>query len=328
MGHVYTETPSENLSVPVRFEPQSMHWHHGQVTVYSGILKTQGAKSYHSYISDDHTHDQQFVYVALKKMLEGKNVDAGAYVVIESDNCSSQYKSAEHFFTVQQISNQLDAEVVRVFGISEHGKGEVDHVGGIAKNTVRKEIAGGRNLQTSAEMVKFLSEKFADKSSPEYVVRGIGKEEFDEARSDVAHKVFKTIHGSSLFQVIVFEPFSSNIKASKRLCLCNLCKVEYGSCSLFENDQLTIQTLKDTALRSSRVESKTGQLAVANNTNSEFLLLGSFCAIAASNSSADTVWFLLIDREVKEATDITDDDYGHCILVCQKYLIQRFLKYD
>ena len=103
--------------------------------------------------------------------------------MIESDNCSSQYKSAEDFFTVQPISNQLDAKVVKVFGISEHGKGEMYHIGGIAKNTFRKEIAGGRNLQTSAEMVKFLSEKFADKSSPEYVVREISKEELDETPS-------------------------------------------------------------------------------------------------------------------------------------------------
>lgn len=43
---------AENLTVPVKFEPQSLHWAKEQVTVHSGILKTNGQKSYHPYFSD------------------------------------------------------------------------------------------------------------------------------------------------------------------------------------------------------------------------------------------------------------------------------------
>ena len=68
-----------------------------------------------------------------------------------------------------------------VFGISEHGKGEVDHVGSIAKDTTRKEIGGGHILQRSSEMVGFLQQKFADKSFPEYMVREISEEELNKA---------------------------------------------------------------------------------------------------------------------------------------------------
>ena len=197
---------SENLSIPVKFEPQSLHWHHEQVTIYSGILKAKGRKSYHPYISNDRKHDQQFVHVVLEKMLDGINVEAVSYVVIESDNCSSQYMSAKHFFSIQQLSNQLDSKVLRVFGISEHGKGEVDHVGGIAKNAIRKEIAGGCILQDASGMVDFLEHKFRDNSSPEYIVREITEEELNNARCDVALKVFKIIEGSSSFQVMLFTP--------------------------------------------------------------------------------------------------------------------------
>ena len=35
---------SENLKLPVKFEPQSMHWCHEAVTVHSGILKIHGEK--------------------------------------------------------------------------------------------------------------------------------------------------------------------------------------------------------------------------------------------------------------------------------------------
>ena len=38
---------SENLSIPLKFEPQSLHWSHAQVTVHSGIVKTPTEKTYH-----------------------------------------------------------------------------------------------------------------------------------------------------------------------------------------------------------------------------------------------------------------------------------------
>ena len=53
---------SENLSIPVKYEPQSLHWSHSQVTVHSGILKNSGEKSYHPYQSNDWRHYQVFVH--------------------------------------------------------------------------------------------------------------------------------------------------------------------------------------------------------------------------------------------------------------------------
>ena len=61
---------AENLSVPVKFEPQLLHWCHDQVTVHSGILKTKGEKSYHAYISDNKVHDHIFTRVAINEILE------------------------------------------------------------------------------------------------------------------------------------------------------------------------------------------------------------------------------------------------------------------
>ena len=125
---------SENLQIPVKFEPRSLHWSHEQVTVHSGILKCSAIKSYHPYISDDKKHDQHFVHVVLNEVLSEAELPTGedAYIVIESDNCTSQYKSTAHFHSIQQISNDNNVKIVRVFSIAEHGKGEVDHVGGVA----------------------------------------------------------------------------------------------------------------------------------------------------------------------------------------------------
>ena len=61
---------SENLSIPVKFEPQLMHWHKATITVYSGILKLHGEKSYHPYLSNDKHHNQKFVKVVLKEIIQ------------------------------------------------------------------------------------------------------------------------------------------------------------------------------------------------------------------------------------------------------------------
>ena len=51
---------AENLTVPVKYEPQSLHWAHEQVTVHSGITKVNGEKTY-PYFSDSLKHDKVFV---------------------------------------------------------------------------------------------------------------------------------------------------------------------------------------------------------------------------------------------------------------------------
>ena len=71
---------SENLSVSVKYEPQSLHWALDQVIVHSGILKGHGHKSYHPYFSDSKIHDQVFVNEVLLEMLQ--NVGVLAKVII------------------------------------------------------------------------------------------------------------------------------------------------------------------------------------------------------------------------------------------------------
>ena len=85
---------AENLTAPVKYEPQSSHWSHEQLTVYSGIMKAKGEKSYHTYFSDSLKHDQVFAKKVLEEMLSDIEIRQETTIVIESDNCTSQYKSA------------------------------------------------------------------------------------------------------------------------------------------------------------------------------------------------------------------------------------------
>ena len=134
---------SENLSIQVKYEPQSLHWSHQKVTIHSGIRKIKGEKSYDPYVSNNLKHDQQFVQLAITEMLREVEIQGDEYIVIESDKCSSQYKSSAHFHGMQLLANNWNVNIIRVYGIAEHGNGKFDHVGGLSKTAVRRAVAEG-----------------------------------------------------------------------------------------------------------------------------------------------------------------------------------------
>ena len=148
---------SENLTVPVKEEPQSLHWSHDQITVHSGILKCRGEESQHAYLSDTKKHDQTFVKVVIEEILS-EVADLPDIILIGSDNCTSQYKSAENFHDLQEISNKNGRKMIRVYGTAGHGKGEVDNVGGLTKISLRRKIATGAYFEGASEMVDFLQD--------------------------------------------------------------------------------------------------------------------------------------------------------------------------
>jgi hypothetical protein len=101
---------SENLTLPIECEIQTMHWQKSQVSIHCGILKTGSAKIYHGLISDDKTHDQCYVALAVEELLESyKHVYTDfRTIVIVSDNCTSQYKSAHHWYHLQELCDKHD----------------------------------------------------------------------------------------------------------------------------------------------------------------------------------------------------------------------------
>ena len=88
-----------------------------------------------------------------------------AKLVICSDNCCSQYKSAENFYNLQIIANKLETILIRIYGVANHGNGQVDCVGETAKIAIRNEVARtGTYYSSAGECVAFLKEKFEGKS--------------------------------------------------------------------------------------------------------------------------------------------------------------------
>ena len=61
------------------------------------------------------------------------------HIIIESDNCRNQYESCSHFYGMQKLADEYKIPLIRVWCIADHGKGDMDHVGGVAKTQL-----GGR----------------------------------------------------------------------------------------------------------------------------------------------------------------------------------------
>ena len=107
----------------------SLHWGGCKEvkTIHSGLSKSNGRKTYHPYISDDLTHDQAFVKVMIMRILENIDFEPDDTVIMSSDNCSGQYKSAQHFHDLKAIANICKINIIRIYGIPGHGKNEIDN---------------------------------------------------------------------------------------------------------------------------------------------------------------------------------------------------------
>lgn len=143
MKAIYVDTDfSENLTIGIRKEPQSLHWCKLQVSVHSALIKYHQEKVYHPYVSDSRVHDQAFVRLCFEEIMDHTDAPENAVIVWETDNCANQAKSAEHFRDCKQLANLLMRIIIRIWGVAGHGKSEVDHVGGVAKVAARTAIAG------------------------------------------------------------------------------------------------------------------------------------------------------------------------------------------
>ena len=64
-------------------------------------------------MSDDLIQDHVFVDITLNEMLNDVEIGNDCVIIICSDNCAAQYKSAAHFYTCQQLANKYNTKVIR-----------------------------------------------------------------------------------------------------------------------------------------------------------------------------------------------------------------------
>jgi len=91
---------------------------------------------------------------------------------------------------------------------------------------------------------------------------------------------------------------------------------------------LVVKILKTTSLRSDIVkpaDQNDGDYDNGELNLSDFLVSGTVCAVAADDSSSDTVWFIKITGN-KIANEEVKDDYNHVIVAGNFYIEGNYLE--
>ena len=149
-------------------------------------------------------------------------------------------------------------------------------------------------------------------------------EDLEVARIEARFTTFKTIPGCDSFQVVIFTPNLKTIKAANRLCLCEQCMVEYGSCNLFTMYTPVVHHLNKFSLRSSREEPVLPDSDESTSVT-DLLTENVVVAVAAESKSIDNIWFIQFKRCITNDTPSTDD-YGHVIPAGVNFLCGHFLE--
>ena len=88
-----------------------MNWSKTQVTIHTEILKMNGQKEYHPYLTEELYHDQQLVGVALEILLHRAAESNPQTILVESDN-GCDCKSSEHFKECQKSCNAIGISIL------------------------------------------------------------------------------------------------------------------------------------------------------------------------------------------------------------------------
>lgn len=197
-------------------------------------------------------------------------------------------------------------------------EGEVDHVGGITKVTIRPDIAGGMFFTDAEDMVCHLSRNYAESQDLKYVFKNINMERLIAARSENKQFKYNAINGAHAFQVTVFIPNFNFFKAAPYLCIHKDCKTDYGSCPLFKEYYHDVQKLHKTLLCSEMLSKVLPEETTGDEDDNNvlgFAQIDTVCAIPVDERSRDTVNFVkMIDHHINNSEDqVMADDWGQTI---------------
>ena len=229
---------AENLSLPIQQEPQSLYWIRKQLSILTGVGTTTtceevSKKIYFGYFSEDRDHDQVYALQGIRNALSEMVKDDTKIFFIRSDN-APHFKSAENFDDLQNLSNESNITLARIFSPAQHGKGEHDSAGGHMKTAVRKKIQMGESIKTVEQAVDYLQEKYSDRNDPYYVVESIDLETLESERLQRIRTKYSTVHGSDKLHVMIFTPHSDSFLAAEQLCVCEHClSLDFKQCHTF-----------------------------------------------------------------------------------------------
>ena len=167
--------------------------------------------------------------------------------------------------------------------------------------TVREVAA--KKIGNAFEMVEYLFQKFGKSESLIYFFKELMQSDLKIESAKSKLKVYETVSGLSSFQVILHEPKTLTTKASSCLCMNDLCKHEFDSCSLFKEYDLVVNTLNKVSSQSNSHKEYTPNCEDECSAAGKFVTKDSIVVVAPDKLS-DTVWFILIDDVEKTLDDV------------------------
>ena len=155
----------------------------------------------------------------------------------------------KHFHHLQILVNEKEKQVLKqglVKCYAGHGKEKVDYTGGMAKIFINIAVSNDYFFDKSSETIywNLLKLKWLI-----CLINLLGKHihllklilklwQFDE-----------TVVRSEDFQTVLFTPGSETLKSSPRLCLCDLCVLNYVLVNFSKKYPVIVKQLKPTLLR-------------------------------------------------------------------------------
>lgn len=337
---------SENYSMKVQNETQSMHWRSVQVSILVHITYRLNPdwsnendeplllKEVHYYVSDDKVHDS--LYVQHCFLMHWDFMKAQGFVprnhTVWSDGCSGQFKSARAWYFISRYPSLTVTDGVLPEGCqmlwnyfaSGHGKGEVDGAGALCKREVRKEQLkpNGRCIQNAEQMVRFLKEESSKHHHGPPSSRKCTNKYFWEIKEGSICRVrdmqCETVsHSRQQHQVrsvsckdptlIQFRPLS---------CFCWACSeynTDFGCHQKSHVGQWSLRRLKPQSSSQVRLlydSDEEVQAGSGGESIAEAVSIGNNVAVRAHSVDDESFWIMLVDKGVHEVENSFTDPSG------------------
>ena len=261
---------------------------------------TDFKKKYIHHLSDDKSHNADQVFVILRDIIQA-NAISGCLVLC-SDNCSVQYKCAKAFASYRQLAMDHQLDIIRTYGVPQHGKGEVDAAGGGVKMALRDAALHEEKFFSNAEDAKqIVEEKFMAKNGK------VDRDLIIQLVSNQKRKQGLKIKGSRATYFYHYYP-NGDVITAPMVCSCEQCLIkDYDNCRTQSykfiahgNNVDLIDVLEEESVEyeddggdedDDQDDDNPEVLRTNNMLKSGLAAIDSYVAIKASSKSTDLMWF-------------------------------------